>query len=153
MFPSIFIASTENFCCSLLLSLSASANGFKNASSLSRLRSFYKRLHSRLICYRCCFGLLSGRFLPILRLFGVFFGALLGVLAHFPCLLLFSTNKDFANLSSMTRLPQSQKCLLHQTGQVDHRIEEVADKAAQTSSSKFLYQDILINFLRNSGPR
>lgn len=101
MFPSIFKASIENFCCSLLLSLSASAIRSMNASSLSWALSRNDSTVGSSAAAALTFFLAA--FFPSFRLFGAFlgafFGVLFGVLVHFPFLPLFFKNKDFAKAS------------------------------------------------------
>ena len=95
IFPSIFNASNENFCCSLLLSLSASAIRSINAWSLSYALSINDSTVGSSATVVLLFFLAA--FFTSFGLFGVFFGVLCGVLVHFPCFLLFLKNKDFAN--------------------------------------------------------
>ena len=153
MFPSIFKASNANFCCSLLLFLSASTIRSINASSLSYALSINDSTVGTSATAVVLLFFLAA-FFTSFRLFGVFFGVLFGVLVHFPCFLLFLKNKDFA----MTHLNLSQKCLLHQMGQVDHRIGEVSSfeqtqQLRKLHHPKFIYRRCPDQLVGKSGLR
>ena len=87
MLPSIFKASIENFCCSLLLSLLASAIRSIKASSLSCALS----LNDNTVGSSASLAFFLAAFFTSFQLFGV--------LVHFPFLPLFLKNKDFANVN------------------------------------------------------
>ena len=130
MFPSSFNASIENFCCSLLLSLSASAIRSINASSLSCALSINdSTLGSSAIAAALVFFLAA--FFPSFRFFGVFFGLLFGVLVHFLCLPLFLKNKDFAKANDSSS----------------------SESEVPTSPDGVVYRGCLDQFVGNSGLR